>query len=234
MRDGAPCDQPPTPFSPLDTEASLLYESIMRSSNSRQMVLAFIESYQDENQRPPTIREIQDHCGFKSPRAVSYILEKLEAARLIIRQAHSRGIQLTKAKKTGIPGIQLPLFASIPAGLPQAFDGDEAPETLRFIPTTLGISNTERAFAVRVQGDSMVDAGIFSGDIVVLEQKEAKPGDIVAALIDGENTLKRLVKDGSRIYLKAENILYPNLHPVEKLDIQGVVVSVLRTMAAAA
>jgi repressor LexA len=207
----------------------------MRSSNSRQMVLAFIEQYQDENDRPPTIREIQDHCGFKSPRAVSYILEKLEAARLIIRQAHSRGIHLTKPKKIadGL-GIQLPLFASIPAGMPEAFDGTEAPETLRFIPTTLGISNTQRAFAVRVQGDSMVDAGIFSGDIVVLEQKEARPGDIVAALIDGENTLKRLVKDGSRIYLKAENILYPNLHPVERLDIQGVVVSVLRTMAAAA
>jgi repressor LexA len=204
----------------------------MRKSNSRQMVLSFIEQYQDQHQRPPTIREIQDHCGFKSPRAVSYILEKLEAARLIIRQAHSRGIHLTKPtkKSSGLPGIQLPLFASIPAGMPQAFDETEAPETLRFIPTTLGISNPKRAFAVRVQGDSMVDAGIFSGDIVVLEQKEAKPGDIVAALIDGENTLKRLVKDGSNVYLKAENILYPNLHPVEKLDIQGVVVSVLRTM----
>jgi repressor LexA len=203
----------------------------MRSSNSRQMVLSFIESYQDEHQRPPTIREIQDHCGFKSPRAVSYILEKLEAAKLIIRQAHSRGIHLTKARKPAtLAGIQLPLFASIPAGMPAAFDSTEAPETLRFIPTTLGISNPKRAFAVRVQGDSMVDAGIFSGDIVVLEQKEAKPNDIVAALIDGENTLKRLVKDGNRIYLKAENILYPNLHPVERLDIQGVVVSVLRTM----
>ena len=203
----------------------------MRQSNSQQLVLSFIEQYQDENQRPPTIREIQEHCGFKSPRAVSYILEKLEAARLIIRQAHSRGIHLTKPKKVAaIAGIQLPLFASIPAGMPQAFDSTEAEETLRFIPTTLGISNPKRAFAVRVQGDSMVDAGIFSGDIVVLEQKEARPGDIVAALIDGENTLKRLVKDGSRVYLKAENILYPNLHPVEKLDIQGVVVSVLRTM----
>lgn len=203
----------------------------MRTSNSRQMVLSFIEQYQDEHQRPPTIREIQDHCGFKSPRAVSYILEKLEAARLIIRQAHSRGIHLTKPKRTpSLPGIQLPLFASIPAGMPQAFDETEAPETLRFIPTTLGISNPQRAFAVRVQGDSMVDAGIFSGDIVVLEQKEARPGDIVAALIDGENTLKRLVKEGTNVYLKAENILYPNLHPVEKLDIQGVVVSVLRTM----
>jgi len=205
----------------------------MRHSNSQQMVLDFIEQYQDENQRPPTIREIQDHCGFKSPRAVSYILEKLEAARMIIRRAHSRGVQLTKPSATS-PGVQLPLFASIPAGSPDQFDASEASETLRFIPTTLGISNPGKAFAVRVRGDSMIDAGIFSGDIVVLEHKEAKTGDIVAALIDGENTLKRLVKENGRVYLKAENENYPNLDPVEKLDIQGVVVSVLRTFAAAA
>ena len=205
----------------------------MRHSNSQQMVLGFIEQYQGENQRPPTIREIQDHCGFKSPRAVSYILEKLEEAKLIIRQAHSRGVQLTKPR-TASSGIQLPLFASIPAGIPDEFDGSEAPETLRFIPTTLGISNPSRAFAVRVRGDSMIDAGIFSGDIVVLENKEAKPGDIVAALIDGENTLKRLIKENDRVYLKAENDRYPDLEPVDTLSIQGVVVSILRTYAAAA
>src|ERR1700727_2340143 len=195
----------------------------MRHRNSQQMVLAFIEQYQDENQRPPTIREIQDHCGFKSPRAVSYILEKLEAARLIIRRAHSRGVQLTKPSASS-PGVQLPLFASIPAGSPDQYEGAEAPEMLRFIPTTLGISNPGRAFAVRVRGDSMIDAGIFSGDIVVLENKEAKSGDIVAALVDGENTLKRLVKEGSRIFLKAENRNYPDISPAEKLEIQGVVV----------
>ena len=196
------------------------------------MVLDFIEQYQDENQRPPTIREIQDHCGFKSPRAVSYILEKLEAAKMIIRRAHSRGVQLTKA--TGaVATIQLPLFASIPAGSPDEYEGGaDAPEKLRFIPTTLGISNPGKAFAVRVRGDSMVDAGIFSGDIVVLEKKEAKTGDIVAALVDGENTLKRLVKENGRVYLKAENRDYPNIEPQEKMDIQGVVVSVLRTFQA--
>jgi len=197
------------------------------------MVLNFIEQYQGENQRPPTIREIQDHCGFRSPRAVSYILEKLEQARLIVRQAHSRGIHLTKPR-VNAAGIQLPLFSSIPAGIPDHFDGGEAPETLRFIPTTLGISNPNRAFAVRVHGDSMIDAGIYSGDIAVLEQKEARSGDIVAALIDGENTLKRLIKENGRVYLKAENSLYPRLEPAEKLDIQGVVVSILRTMPAAA
>jgi repressor LexA len=205
----------------------------MRQSNSQQMVLSFIEQYQDENQRPPTIREIQDHCGFKSPRAVSYILEKLEAARLIIRRAHSRGVQLTKATVAGGSlAIQLPLFASIPAGSPDEYEAVEAPEKLRFIPTTLGISNPGKAFAVRVRGDSMIDAGIFSGDIVVLEKKEPKTGDIVAALVDGENTLKRLVNENGRVYLKAENRDYPNIEPEGQLDIQGVVVSVLRTFNA--
>jgi repressor LexA len=202
----------------------------MRTSDSQQMVLTFIEQYQGENQRPPTIREIQGHCGFKSPRAVSYILEKLEQARLIVRQAHSRGIHLTKSS-TRSSGVQLPLFDSIPAGLPDSFDGSAATETLRFIPATLGISNLNHAFAVRVRGDSMIDAGIFSGDIVVLEQREAKHGDIVAALIDGENTLKRLIQKKDKVYLKAENADYPDLQPLKQLDIQGVVVSVLRTYA---
>jgi SOS-response transcriptional repressor LexA len=119
-------------------------------------------------------------------------------------------------RRSAHEAVQLPLFASIPAGLPDGFDGSEADETLRFIPTTLGISNPGKAFAVRVRGDSMIDAGIFSGDIVVLEQKEAKSGDIVAALIDGENTLKRYVSEKGRVYLKAENRDYPNLDPVRR------------------
>lgn len=206
-----------------------------RTGDSRQMVLDFIEAYAEEHMRPPTVREIQEHCGFKSPRAVSYILEKLEAAKLVIRQAHSRGIQLANAKaRTVSDVVQLPLFDSIPAGLPDRFDGNEAPDTMRFLPATLGIADPQRAFAVKVRGDSMRDAGILSGDVVVLERKEAKTGDIVAALLDGESTLKRLVRANGNYFLKAENPDYPNLEPIEELSIQGVVVSVLRRMAAAA
>jgi repressor LexA len=204
----------------------------MSRSDSRKRVLEFIEAYVAENHRPPTIREIQIHCEFGSPRAVSYLLEKLEEEGQITRQRHSRGIQLTKPNIV-TSNWKLPLFASIPAGSPDQYEEQEAGETLRFIPTTLGISNPSKAFAVRVRGDSMVDAGIFSGDIVVLEQKEARPGDIVAALIDGSSTLKRLVKDGGRLFLKAENQHYPDLQPMEQLETQGVVVSVLRTFAAA-
>jgi len=198
--------------------------------DSRQMVLDFIGVYAEEHNRPPTVREIQKHCGFKSPRAISYILERLEEAKLIVRQAHSRGVQLVRPPAYTVKGpvLQLPLFESIPAGLPDRFEGGEAPETIRFIPSTLGIANPKRAFAVKVRGESMIDAGIFSGDVVVLEQKEAKHDDIVAALIDGETTLKRLVKKKGGYYLKAENVDYPDLEPVDELSVQGVVVSVLR------
>lgn len=200
------------------------------------MVLEFIGSYSEEYQRPPTVREIQEHCGFKSPRAVSYILEKLEGAKLIIRQAHSRGIQLTGAKRSAPveSSVQIPLFDSIPAGLPDQFDGSEAPDTMRFLPATLGIADPKRAFAIKVRGESMRDAGIFTGDVVVLEKKEARVGDIVAALIDGESTLKRLVKKDGGYYLKAENPDYPDLVPIEEMAIQGVVVSILRRYAQAA
>jgi repressor LexA len=199
------------------------------------MVLHFLEEYTGENHRPPTVREIQEHCGFRSPRAVSYILEKLEQAQLITRQRHSRGIQLANRLKfeTG-EALEIPLFEAIPAGLGDTIEGNEAPNTIKFIPTTLGISNPQKAFAIRVRGDSMIDAGIFSGDVVVLENKEAKIGDIVAALIDGESTLKRLVRQGGEYFLRAENPRFPDLFPLGEMTVQGVVVSVLRNLAAAA
>src|SRR5213079_153589 len=84
-------------------------------------------------------------------------------------------------------------------------------------------------FALRVRGDSMIDAHIIDGDIVILEDsKEVHNGDIVAALIDGETTLKRYVMERGRPYLKAENPRYPNLIPARELTIQGVMVSLVR------
>ena len=82
---------------------------------------------------------------------------------------------------------------------------------------------------MRVRGDSMIGAHILDGDIVILEDaKEVHNGDIVAALIDGETSLKRYVVEHGRPYLKAENPRYPDLVPARELKIQGVVVSLIR------
>ena len=84
-------------------------------------------------------------------------------------------------------------------------------------------------FALRVRGDSMIGAHIVDGDIVILEdRKEVRNGDIVAALIDGETTLKRYIVERGRPYLKSENPEYPNLHPAHELRVQGVMVSLVR------
>jgi len=216
-------------------------EPVFALSGSQQKVLAFIEEYSEEHHRPPTIREIQKHCGFASPRAVSYIVEKLEAAQLLLREARSRGLFSTRkptVRAQGSPqAFQLPLFDSIPAGFADPVEGGgvmEAPATLSFLPSTLGVADPQRAFAVKVKGESMIGAGIFDGDVVVLEKKPAAPGDIVAALIDGECTLKRLHQRRGHYYLQAENPAYPDLEPVEELSVQGVVVGVLRRYANAA
>ncbi|SDU04315.1 repressor LexA [Verrucomicrobium sp. GAS474] len=222
-------------------ESSSMPAPVFTLTGSQQKVLEFIEKYSETNHRPPTIREIQRHCGFASPRAVSYIVEKLEAAQVLLREARSRGLFSTRrptVRAQGSPeAFQLPLFDSIPAGFADPIEGGsevEAPASLSFIPSTLGVSDPARAFAVKVKGESMIGAGIFDGDVVVLERKPAAPGDIVAALIDGECTLKRLHQRRGAYYLQAENPAYPDLEPVEELSVQGVVVGVLRRYANAA
>jgi len=91
------------------------------------------------------------------------------------------------------------------------------------------VKNGKNLFALRVRGDSMIDAQIADGDTVVLINRPPRNGDIVAALIDGESTLKRYAVEKGKPYLKAENRNYPDLVPASDLMIQGVMVGLLRT-----
>ena len=90
------------------------------------------------------------------------------------------------------------------------------------------VAASDPEVALRVHGDSMEGAGILNGDMVVVEPGEPKPGDIVVALIDGENTLKRLVRKGGRACLASENPRYPDLVPAAELTVQGVVTGLIR------
>ena len=94
--------------------------------------------------------------------------------------------------------------------------------------STIGISPNARTFALRVRGDSMIGAHILDGDTVVLELKPAHDGAVVAALVDGESTLKRYFIRRGAPYLRAENPDYPDVIPARELVIQGVVVAVFR------
>jgi len=119
------------------------------------------------------------------------------------------------------------LLGQIPAGL--SVEAGEAEEsTLGVDLSAFGLETTAQVFAVRVRGDSMIGAQIADGDTVILEKKIPKNGDIVAALIDGEVTLKRYVSSRGKSFLKAENPAYPDLMPTVDLAIQGVMVGLLR------
>ncbi|HEY8899032.1 MAG TPA: S24 family peptidase [Chthoniobacterales bacterium] len=121
----------------------------------------------------------------------------------------------------------MPIAGDITAGFGDPLD----PVELGEIPVDLGalrIPASARTFALRVRGDSMVNAQIADGDLVIVEAREPKAGDIVAALIDGETTLKRLVSEAGRLFLRAENPRYPDLIPVGDLTVQGVMRAVVR------
>ena len=126
------------------------------------------------------------------------------------------------------PIVEIPLFGSIPAGLPQAREQD-AEGCVSVDVESIGFKPTRNTFALRVTGDSMVGRHILNGDVVVLEHgPEPRHGEVVAALIDGENTLKTFVTRAGKPYLKAENPKYPDLLPAEELMIQGVFKALIR------
>lgn len=189
-------------------------------------VLDFIQNEQRENGMTPSTREIQKHFGFASQTSVMQYISALERKGFLGRHARKARALITPMQKVRITDI--PIYGEIPAGMSvlteQAIEGHVSLDT-----ANVNASKNGRTFALRVRGDSMIGAHVLDGDLVILEdRKDAQSGDIVAALIDGETTLKRYVMDHGRSYLKAENPMFPDLRPARELRIQGVMVSLVR------
>ena len=189
-------------------------------------VLGFIETEQREKGMTPSTREIQKHFGFASQTSVMQYIAALERKGFLDRHARKARALVTPMQKVRITDI--PIYGEIPAGMSvlteQAAEGHVSLDT-----GNVNASKDGRTFALRVRGDSMIEAHILDGDIVILEDRsDAQNGDIVAALIDGETTLKRYVVERGRPFLKAENPLFPDLIPARELRIQGVMVSLVR------
>jgi len=124
--------------------------------------------------------------------------------------------------------VSVPIYGSIPAGRPEDAAQEEEGCVLIDV-TTLGIQPTARTFGLKVRGDSMIGKSIVDGDIAIIEHgAPPRPGDVVAALIDGQVTLKTFLRQRGKPYLRAENPRYPNLIPQEELLIQGVMVALIR------
>ena len=190
-------------------------------------VLTFIEESQERTGMMPSTREIQEHFGFASQTAAMNHLRALERKGVIVRRPGKARAVALAAHLRRSPIIDIPIYGHIPAGGPEPQDQSQQGTVSVDIEST-GLKKNSRMFAVKVRGDSMIGAHINDGDLVILEQKVPQHGDIVAALVDGETTLKRYVSTEGRPFLRAENPKYPDIYPVHELMIQGVMVALIR------
>jgi len=192
----------------------------------QQAMRDFIGTYQQREGVSPSLREIQAHFGFASPNAVAKHLAALRRKGVVQRSARrARGLVLSESADRLIS--EIPILGAIPAGRPLE-ESEQREGCVRVDLDTLGIPKNARTFALKVRGDSMTGAHILDGDIVILELKPPSHGRVVAALIDGESTLKTFLVRAGKPYLRAENPNYPDLIPAQELVIQGVMVALLR------
>jgi len=199
----------------------------------QQQILQFIRGKQDSEGLAPTFREIAAYFRFNSPNAALAHVQALRSKGFLKSlPGRARSLQVVDPhgpKNRFRPRVvSVPIYGSIPAGQPA--DAAQEEEGCVLIDVdTLGIKPTARTFGLRVRGDSMVGKSIVDGDIAIIEHGvEARAGDVVAALIDGQVTLKTFVLQRGKPYLRAENPRYPSLIPREELQIQGVMVALIR------
>jgi repressor LexA len=218
-------------------------------SERQEKMLDYIWRYIQESGRPPTIREIGEAVKISSTSVVNYNLTKLTEKGYLDRDAEvSRGLRFTeKAKEIyGIASdlldqlVRIPLVGDIVASEPlevghetfSSYDVDDAIELSRGM---LNTKKTEDLYALRVSGDSMIDAMVNDGDIVIMRHQElARNGDMVAVWLDpdGTTTLKYFYNEGSQIRLQPAN---PTMNPIyvnpANVRVQGKVMMVLRNTA---
>jgi len=193
----------------------------------QQELLDFIRDQQQERGVTPSTREIQEHFAFGSQTAVMDHLKALERKGMLERSQGKARALILKTFVSAASMMNIPVYGTIPAGLP-ADQSQESDACISIDLETLRLPKGAQAFALKVRGDSMVNAGIYENDTVILEVKEPRHKDVVAALIDGETTLKRYIVQQGVPFLRAENPNYSDLIPIQELVIQGVMIALLR------
>ena len=199
-------------------------------TRKQQQILDFLVKWQQERGSMPSFQEVADQFGFRSLNSVTTHVRLLRQKGVLGGEPGKvRALRvLTPLTRLRRRVMDIPLFGSIPAGLPQSREQD-AEGCVSVDVDSLGFKPTRNTFALRVTGDSMIGRHILDGDIVVLEHgPDPRPGQVVAALIDGASTLKTFLVKGGKPYLRAENPRYPNLIPAQELMIQGVFKALIR------
>lgn len=191
---------------------------------SQKTVLQFMQNFEEKERCPASTRKIAKGLGYKSQNSVMKHLRALAKQGLVEQLTDLSWVVKRNPPVGGV--VEVGVFGSIAAGLPANAE-QEAEEKIVVDPAVHGLAPKKHYWALRVRGDSMTDAHIVDGDIAILEKREARPGEIVAALIDDTTTtLKRYVVEHGRAILRAANPRYADLVP-ERLVCQGVLVSLI-------
>jgi repressor LexA len=197
-------------------------------TEKQEALLNFIEQYQMEHGGSPTLREMREYFGVSSDNSILKLLKALEEKGRIQKDEGHRGIKLLSNLKEKLEksSFRLPLLGTIPAGNPVA--SEEHIDSWLSVGEDMVLSG-KQSFLLRVTGNSMLNAGIHEGDIVIVcTDLEPRVGDIVAALVDGQSTIKTyMIRDG-KVILKAENPEYEDIYPENELCVQGVVTGLFR------
>ena len=178
-----------------------------------------VVSFYERHRRMPGYQEIMALTGFKSKNAVWKFIQKLVDEGVVAKDARGR---LSPRMREGAP-----LLGLVEAGFPSVAE-EELLDVMNFDEYL--VPNKESSYILKVKGDSMIDAGIRSGDMVVVERRATyKSGQIVIAMVDGEYTMKylRKQKDGS-YYLEPANASYKPIYPSESFRVEAVVTAVVR------
>ncbi len=208
-------------------------------SAKQRSILEFIQEFIDEHDYPPSIRQIQEACNISSTSVVDYNLRILEKQGYIRRDREvSRAIELLQPGGRRPRVATVPIIGTIAAGQPipvptadtwQTYDPDE---TLELPPDMVG--SRENVYALRVKGNSMIDALVNDGDIVIMESAStAQDGDMVAAWLkrEQEATLKRFYREGSRVRLQPANeAMEPIRTEASNVEVQGRVIGAIRAL----
>jgi len=205
-------------------------------SERQRRILEFVREFVRANDRPPTVREIGKAVGIESTSVVKYNLNVLKQRGLIdLDPRIARGIRLLE-ETVGrlVDSIQIPILGPIAAGLPipvpdTALDYERTIELTRDI-----VKNQKDIYALEVQGDSMIDALIHDGDIVVMRyQPTVENGELAAVWLhrEEEATLKRFYLEGDRVRLQPANpMMKPIVVPADNVEVKGKVVCVIRRL----
>jgi repressor LexA len=191
-------------------------------------ILQVIANSVEKNGYPPTYQQLCEIFNISSKNAIKKHMDALVKKGYIEKDSSPRGLRIIHPdfKPSHQNEFLIPLIGHVAAGVPVF--AEENIET--YIPVTRQLISKEgRYYALRVRGDSMINAGIFENDLVIVRAtNSANNNDIVVALLEDEVTIKRLILDAQKNYLKAENPAYENIYPDKTWSIQGKVVGLIR------